>query len=86
VVLTDKGLRISTMNIKKIKYFIHLLEKKRTGTPLEIAVKLNVSERMVYNYVHLLRNEFNAPIKFNKYRKSYQFERPGKLNWKWVKK
>lgn len=74
------------MNIKKIKYFIHLVEKGRTGTPTEIAEKLNVSERMIYNYVHLLKNEFKAPIEFNKYRKSYQFERPGSLHWEWVKK
>ncbi len=74
------------MNIKKTKYFIHLVEKERTGTPAEIAEKLEVSERMIYNYVQVLKNKFNAPIEFNKYRKSYQFERPGKLHWEWVKK
>ena len=74
------------MNIKKIKYFIHLVEKERTGTPIEIAGKLNVSERMIYNYVHILKKEFNVPIVYNRYRKSYQFERPGKLTWEWIKR
>ena len=74
------------MNIKKIKYFIHLVEKERTGAPAEIAEKLEVSERMIYNYVQVLKNKFHAPIEINIYRKSYQFERPGKLHWEWVKK
>lgn len=73
------------MNIEKVKYFIHLIEKERTGTPSDLAEKLKVSERTIYSYVHLLKNELNAPIEFNKFRKTYQFERPGSLQWKWIK-
>ncbi len=73
------------MNVEKIKFLIHLIEKERTGTPSEIAQKLNVSERTIYSYVQLLKTEMNAPIEFNKFRKTYQFERPGKLCWEWVK-
>ena len=73
------------MNIEKVKYFIHLVEKGRTGTPSELAEKLNVSERTIYSYVNILKNEMNAPIEFNKFRKSYEFGRPGKLCWEWVK-
>lgn len=73
------------MRIDKVKYFIHLVEKGRTGTPSELAEKLNVSERTIYYYVHILKNELNAPIEFNKFRKTYQFERPGSLQWKWIK-
>jgi transcriptional antiterminator len=72
------------MKIEKVKYFIHLIEKGRTGTPSEVAEKLNVSERTIYSYVNILKNEMNAPIEFNKFRKSYEFERPGKLCWEWV--
>ena len=71
------------MNLQKIKYFIHLIEKQRTGTPAEVAVKLNVSERTIYSYVSTLKYDLKAPIEFNKFRKSYQFERPGKLIWDW---
>lgn len=73
------------MNIEKVKFFIHLIEKERTGPPSEVAKKLNVSERTIYAYVQLLKSEMNAPIEFNKFRKTYQFSRPGKLNWEWVK-
>ncbi|MBP6089739.1 MAG: HTH domain-containing protein [Crocinitomicaceae bacterium] len=73
------------MNIEKIKYFIHLIEKERTGTPSEVAQKLNVTERTIYYYLQILKNDLNAPIEFNKHRKTYQFERMGKLNWEWRK-
>jgi transcriptional antiterminator len=74
------------MNIQKLKYFIHLVEKERTGSPSDVAEMLNVSERTIYYYVNILKNNFNAPIEYNKYRKSYQFCAPGKLIWEWVKK
>jgi len=73
------------MNIKKIKYFIHLVEKERTGSPKNVAEILEVSERTIYHYVQILKTEFNAPIAYNPYRKSYLFERKGKLNWVWMK-
>jgi hypothetical protein len=73
------------MNIKKIKYFIHLVEKERTGTPKDAAEMLEVSERTIYYFVHTLKADFNAPIVYNQYRTSYLFERKGKLNWIWIK-
>jgi transcriptional antiterminator len=73
------------MNIEKVKFFIHLIEKQRTGTPSEVAEKLKVTERTIYSYVHILKNEMRAPIEYNKFRKTYQFERPGRLCWEWVK-
>jgi hypothetical protein len=73
------------MNIKKIKYFIHLVEKERTGAPKDVAVILEVSERTIHNYVRTLKIDFNAPIVYNHYRKSYLFETKGKLNWAWMK-
>lgn len=73
------------MRIDKLKYFIHLVEKERTGSPAELAEKLEVTERTIYAYVYTLKHELKAPIEFNKYRRTYCFERPGKLHWKWVK-
>jgi transcriptional antiterminator len=74
------------MNVQKLKYFIHLIEKQRTGAPAEVASKLGVSERTIYSYVNTLKFELNAPIEFNKFRKSYQFDRPGKFTWEWQPK
>ena len=71
------------MNIKKIKYFIHLVQKEATGTPVEVADQITVSERMIYNYVSMLKNDFNVPIDYNRYKQSYCFLEKGKLIWEW---
>jgi len=72
------------MNIQKLKYFIYLIEKKRTGTPSEAAEKLGLSERTIYSYVKTLRDDLNAPIEFNSIRKTYEYNRSGRLHWDWV--
>ncbi|NDF60687.1 MAG: HTH domain-containing protein [Crocinitomicaceae bacterium] len=73
------------MNILKIKQFILLVEKQRTGSPKEVAAKLAVSNRMIHNYVHLLKSSSNAPIEYNRYKKSYHFTEEGFLAWEWYK-
>ena len=73
------------MNIVKIKQFILLVEKERTGSPKEVAAKLAVSNRMIHHYVHLLKTSFNAPIEYNRYKKSYHFTDEGFLVWEWCK-
>jgi transcriptional antiterminator len=73
------------MNIIKIKQFIQLVEKQRTGSPKEVAVKLGVSNRMIHNYVQLLKTSFNAPIEYNRYKKSYHFYSDGFFAWEWCK-
>lgn len=73
------------MNLDKIKYFIHLVEKERTGTAKAAAEKIGVSERMIFNYVNLLKNQLNAPIIYNREKQSFVFTEKGKLFWKWIK-
>lgn len=73
------------MNITKMKQFIQLVEKERTGSPKEVAEKLEVSNRMIHNYVQLLKDNFNVPIEYNRYKKSYNFTSKGKLIWEWQK-
>jgi len=74
------------MNIQKIQQFIHLIGAGRTGSPQIIAVRLNISERMVYKYVCILKNELNVPIGYNKFNKTYFFSEKGQLVWSWIKK
>ncbi len=71
------------MNIQKIKHFIHLVQKERTGSPEEAAKKIAVSERMLYIYVGILKNEFKVPIDYNRYKQTYCFLEPGHLVWEW---
>ncbi len=73
------------MNIVKIKYFIHLIEKERTGSAKLAADKVGVSERMIFNYVNILKNQLNAPINYNREKQSFVFSEEGQLLWKWIK-
>lgn len=72
------------MNIEKIKHFIHLIEKERTGTAKAAAHRLGVSERMVFNYVHILKHQLNAPINYNRNKQTYVFSENGRLIWRWI--
>ena len=71
------------MNLKKIKILIELIEKKATGNPAEVAVKLDVSERMVYSYLEILKTEFHVPIKYSRALQTYIFTEEGKLDLNW---
>ena len=72
------------MNILKIKHFIYLIEKERTGSAKVAAERIGISERMVFNYVRILKTELNAPINYNRNKQTYSYNENGKLIWKWV--
>lgn len=73
------------MNIVKFKYFIHLVEKERTGNVKDAAVKIGISDRTIFNYVNVLKTRLNAPINYNRDKKTFVFSGKGTLVWKWVK-
>lgn len=50
-----------------------LIRLKATGTPAQLASRLEVSERTVYNLVDVLR-QLGAEISYNKCRCSYQYD------------
>ena len=43
---------------------------KATGSPSELACRLDISERMAYNYLNLMK-DMGAPIEYDSGRKSY---------------
>jgi len=69
--------------IKNIQLLIELIHLQHTGNTKAISEKLNVSERMVYKYIAILKTEFNAPVKYDRLNKTYFFEEKGKLNLNW---
>jgi hypothetical protein len=72
--------------IIKIQQLIEYIHTGDTGSPNEIAIKLGVSERMVFKYIEIIRNEFKAPVKYNRISKTYFFETSGNLDLRWRKK
>ena len=71
------------MHLEKLRKFIHLVERKQTGKPADVARLLGVSERMIYNYTKFIREELKAPIVWNNFKQSYLFSENGALNWKY---
>ncbi|MEJ7685319.1 MAG: helix-turn-helix domain-containing protein [Segetibacter sp.] len=51
----------------------HLAQHKRTGTPQQLAKKLDVSERTVERMIQQLRDN-NYPIRYNRFRYTYEAE------------
>ena len=56
-----------------------LIRIKATGTPVELADKLGISERSVYEYLNLMK-DLGAPIKFSSYRQTYYYDEEGSFN------
>ena len=59
--------------LTRIDYLIRI---KGTGTPAQLAERLNVSERTIYDYISFMKS-LGCPIKFDSYRESYFYEEEG---------
>ncbi len=53
-----------------------MISKANTGTPIELAKKMKVSERCVRYYISLLK-KLGAPIEFSRKRRSYHYKQNG---------
>ncbi len=62
-----------------LKRIARLIRLKATGNCYEFADRLNTSKDTVYRLLELLKNDFKAPIVYNKQAKTYEYTRPGKL-------
>lgn len=58
---------------ERTKLLIELIEKKKTGSPAELAVKLGLKERMIYNVLDDLCLVLGKEICYCKEEKSYHF-------------
>ena len=72
------------MNIKIIIRIHELITTRQTGTPKELADKLELSERTVYNYISYMREELKAPIVYNSALSNYCYEENCQLNFKGI--
>jgi predicted DNA-binding transcriptional regulator YafY len=54
----------------------HLIRIKGTGTPAQLAERLNLSERSVYTYINYMKT-LGCPIKFDSFRATYYYEEDG---------
>jgi len=54
----------------------HLIHHKATGSPAECAQKIGVSERSLYDYLHLMK-EMGVPVKYSRGRGTYYYTEGG---------
>ena len=65
--------------INRIERMDTLIRCKSTGTPKELAEKLNISERWLYIFLDELRTELDCPIRYDRRKRSYVYEIPGRV-------
>lgn len=65
--------------INRIERMDTLIRRKSTGTPKELAEKLNISERWLYIFLDELRSELDCPIRYDRRKQSYVYEIPGRV-------
>lgn len=68
--------------IERIKRIDQLIRMQATGTPKELAKKLNISKSTVHEYINLMK-ELDAKIEYCKEVKSYVYCPNGKLIIEW---
>lgn len=65
--------------VNRIERMDTLIRRKSTGSPKELAKKLNISERWLYIFLDELRTELGCPIRYDRRKRSYVYEVPGRI-------
>jgi hypothetical protein len=71
------------MDINKIIKINDLIASGRSGTPRNMAIQLGVSERMLYHIIKFMKEELDAPIKYDRNKMRYYYDGVGVLDIKW---
>lgn len=59
---------------ERTRLILELIEKQKTGSPEELAKKLQVTKRMVYNIIGSLKEAEAKEIIYSRENKSYIFQ------------
>ncbi|RKS00582.1 HTH domain-containing protein [Flavobacterium sp. 102] len=70
------------MDIRIIIKIHDLIKAKRAGNSEDLAERLGISVRTVYNYITFMKTELNAPIAYDSQNKKYNYERECELNFR----
>ena len=73
---------VNKMDIRIIKRIHEFLVTEQSGIPKELASKLGISERTVYNYISYMKKEMNAPIIFDNHKGNYLYSKSCRLIFK----
>lgn len=59
--------------LNRIQYLVELIRKESTGSPKQLAARLNISERMVYRYIREIEAQ-HGELEFCRIKNSYKFK------------
>lgn len=65
--------------LRTIKRLHHLIARKGTGCPKNLASRLQISRATLFRYIEVL-NSLGADIQYCNYRKSYYYQERFELN------
>ena len=66
--------------LERLQRIHSLIENECTGTPYELARKMNISERSIYNLIDYLK-DYEAEIAYDRGRKTYYYKNSFSLNF-----
>ena len=70
--------------LDRIKVIDRLIQIKGTGTPRQLAARLGIAERTLYETLSVMKDR-GAPILYCKTRQSYYYEERGTFSVKFMK-
>ncbi|HVI46789.1 MAG TPA: HTH domain-containing protein [Chitinophaga sp.] len=62
----------------------YLIRIKGTGKPAQLAKRLRISERTLYEFLKMMK-ELGAPIEYDRYKESYYYSEKGGFNIRFSK-
>jgi predicted DNA-binding transcriptional regulator YafY len=65
------------IDIARIRTLDSLIKHKSTGNPEQLARKLQISKRTLFNTLNEMKAAFDAPISYNKIRETYYYHDEG---------
>ena len=74
---------MAKQTFERIKHIDRLIHLKATGTPAILSRKLHISERTLYDYIHLMK-EMGAPIYYSRARETYYYKFEGGFVFKFL--
>ncbi|MBK7432536.1 MAG: HTH domain-containing protein [Chitinophagaceae bacterium] len=71
--------------IERFKRIDEIIKNKSSGTPAQLAAKLDISESTLYEFIAVMK-EMGAPIQYDKFAQRYVYEFPGHFNISFLEK
>ena len=69
---------------ERLQTIDYLIRIKGTGNPSQLAKRLHISERTLYEFLRMMK-DLGAPIEYDRYKESYYYGEKGGFNIKFTK-